>query len=104
MSKILEILDCIKYTGYSPEYLKTPYTYLSNACSEVQTDQVKSSEKDKRFKEIVVSKNVDILELKILIKHHNDRMALKLYNRQYKKDWQLTQDEFNFLKEMCNIE
>ena len=56
-----------------------------------------SKEQGKVLK-IIFEKNIDILELRVLIKHHNDRMALKLYNRKYKKEWQLTKEEFELLK------
>lgn len=62
------------------------------------------SQEQEKVLSIIFEKNVDILELRILIEHHNDRMVLKLYNRQYKKEWQLTQDEFNTLKEHFKYE
>ena len=66
---------------------------------ELEKDKIKS-EKDKRFREIVVNKNVDILELKILIEHYSDKVALKRYNSQVGKELQLTEDEFTILKEI----
>ena len=59
---------------------------------------LKEQEQEKVLK-IVFEKNVDILELRILIKHYNAPIALKIYNSKFGKGWQLTEEEFNFIKE-----
>ena len=106
----LEAIDNAKPSEALEELFKTSYF-----CSKEEYDKINScydsikqalikAQEQEKVLSIVFEKNVDVLELRILIKHHNDRMVLKLYNRQYKKEWQLTQEEFNLLKEYFKYE
>ena len=62
---------------------------------------LKSQEQEKVL-DILFKKNVDILELRILIEHHNDKDVLNLYNSERGKGLQLTQEEFDLLKRCFN--
>jgi len=103
-AKFSDALERFDYIGndiefaYDDDYVSYDYTddveYIKNTL-------IKAQEQEKALK-VIFEKNVDILELRFLIEHHNDRMALKLYNRQYKEEWQLTQEEFILLKRYLN--
>ena len=96
-SEALKDLENLSY--FKSIYDTELYVLDTEEFTNIKQALVKAQEQEKMLK-IIFEKNVDILELRLLIKHHNDRMALKLYNRQYKKEWQLTEEEFNTLKEM----
>lgn len=49
---------------------------------------------------IIYEKNVDIRNLKHYIEVYSDDVTLKVYNGFHNKDEELTQEEFNLLKEM----
>lgn len=69
------------------EKLKCQVKYLTEVVTEFQKTLT-----------TIFSKNVDILELSILIEHYNDNVALKRYNSKRGKELQLTKEEFDTLK------
>ena len=90
-----QIIEDIYYTWEEKkEKLEDKITSLEN---ENKFLKVQKSNAERCW-EIVVKKNVDILELRICIEHHNDKVALKLYNSKIRKDWQLNEEEFDKLK------
>lgn len=95
-----EALECleemyeISCDGRKPEY--TLYECIEQFI-------LKAQEQEKVL-EIIFEKNVDILELRIFIENYVDKIALNLYNSKVRKDWQLTKEEFNTLKEYFKYE
>ena len=102
MDKISEALECLEEIAKAPTFMGGNPKYLYHTKSEIpfmeDINTIKQAlikaEKDKRFKEIVVRKDVDILSLKI-------SRNVKDYNIQseFSKD-KLTEEEFELLKEM----
>lgn len=99
MSKELEALECLECLYCEPDDYRgndraKDYNTIKQA--------LLKSEKEHKVLEIIKEKNVWIAKLKSLFKrYNNDLDVLRLYNANtYKIDYQLTQEQFDLLKEV----
>lgn len=72
---------------------------LKNVFEKKWESQIKT-QKQEKVQKVIFEKNVDIRNLKHYIEVYSDDVALKVYNGFHDKDEELTQEEFNSLKEM----
>ncbi len=100
-----EVLEIIRKCENS-NYLNTLYPKFVEDLKTVENYILKSQEQEKLLM-IILKKQVDINEIKIMIsnlKHCDDIERCKRYNASRKVGYKLKQDEFNSIKEMLNNE